>query len=61
MTNDEIRELIEAFENVAASKVYSDSIIRKACWKVEELKAQLPPEEPIEPEKTGINKWFKTK
>jgi hypothetical protein len=58
MTNDEIRELIEAFEKIAASKVYSDSIIRKARWKVEELKAQLPPEEPKVPEKTGINKWF---
>jgi len=61
MTNDEIRELIDAFEKIAASKVYSDSIIRKARWKVEELQSQLAPEESKEPEKTGINKWFKTK
>lgn len=61
MTNDEIRELIAAFENVASSKVYSDSIIRKARWKVEELTEKLAPEEPKEPEKTGIDKWFKTK
>ena len=59
MTNDEIRELIVAYEKVAASKVYSANIIRSAQRKADSLKAELAPEEPKEPEKTGINKWFK--
>ena len=59
MTNDEIRELIVAYEKVAASKVYSANIIRAAQRKADSLKAELAPEEPKEPEKTGINKWFK--
>ena len=61
MTNDEIHELIAAYEKVAESEVYSYMIIQKARRKVEELKSQLAPEEPKEPEKTGIDKWFKTK
>jgi hypothetical protein len=59
MTNDEIQELIKAFEHIASSNVYSHNIIRKARWKVEELQSQLLPEESKEPEKAGINKWFK--
>jgi hypothetical protein len=41
MTNDEIQELIKAFEHIASSNVYSHNIIRKARWKVEELQSQL--------------------
>ena len=59
MTNDEIQELLKAFEHIASSNVYSHNIIRKARWKVEELQSQLVPEESKEPEKSGINKWFK--
>lgn len=62
MTNDEIRELIAAYEKLAAkTHIYSYGITQKAYYKAQELKAQLAPEEPKEPEKTGIDKWFKTK
>ena len=62
MTNAEIQELIEAYGKLATKvDVYSPSIIRAATRKVEELQSQLAPEEPKELEKTGIDKWFKTK
>ena len=62
MTNDEIRELIAAYGKLAAKDhIYSAGIIRAATRKVESLRSQLAPEEPKELEKTGIDKWFKTK
>lgn len=62
MTNAEIQELIEAYGKLAAKvDIYSTGIIRAATRKVEELRSQLAPEVPKAPEKTGIDKWFKTK
>lgn len=62
MTNVEIKELIEAYGKLAAkTDIYSDGIIRAATRKVESLRSQLAPEEPKEPEKMGIDKWFNTK
>ena len=61
MTNDEIQELIEAYSKIGANMAYSEYVRGSANRHVEKLKGQLAPEEPKEPEKTGINKWFKTK
>ena len=58
MTNDEIQELIEAYSKIGANMVYSEYVRGSANRYVEKLKGQL---EPNEPEKTGIDKWFKTK
>ena len=61
MTNAEIRELIEAYSKIGANMAYSEYVRRSANNHVEKLKGQLAPEAPKEPEKTGIDKWFKTK
>ena len=56
MTNDEIQELIEAYSKIGANMAYSEYVRGSANRHVEKLKGQLAPEEPKEPEKTGINK-----
>jgi len=54
MTNDEIRELIVAYEKLAAKgHIYSASIIRAAQRKADSLRSELAPEEPKAPERNG--------
>ena len=58
MTNIEIKELIRCLNKIAADEAYSSGVKASAQRRITQLESQLVPEEP---EKTGIDKWFKTK
>ena len=58
MTNGEIKELIRCLTEIASSEAYSSGVKASAQRRITQLESQLEPEEP---EKVGIDKWFKTK
>ena len=58
MTNVEIKELIQCLDKIASDTAYSDGVKASAQRRITQLESQLIPEEP---ERTGIDKWFKTK
>ena len=58
MTNIEIKELIKCLDKIASNEAYSSGVKASAQRRITQLESQLVPEEP---EKIGIDKWFKTK
>ena len=58
MTNIEIKELIKCLTTIASNEAYSSGVKASAQRRITQLESQLVPEEP---EKIGIDKWFKTK